>query len=275
MDNIYVLPERKKNSCRSTGTTGKARTWTLGIQPFNEFYSTIILVQNNSFPTSLFNKKEQSLQKTVTQLLGVSSPHGQYSANTVISALPRETQICKQMLKAKPIPCSIKQVIFLIVCFPLLFSFQILNFLLEVLKLPFRKVESGSTQCSYFCTFNRKQKLNPSITQLRRTEQKKTSVCFGRHGGEGEAIDFHCVVPDRQEERQDARDVVYFGCSFINSTPPGTTINNLYSIGRHSFHNHSHLLESCSWPPFSHHSSSPHLPPPQLVTSSLLTTRTP
>lgn len=77
--------------------------------------------------------------------------------------------------------------------------------------------------------------------------------------GEGEATDFHCVVPDMQEERQDARDVVYFGCSFINSTPLGTTIHNSYSTGRHSFHNHSHLLESCSWPPFSHHSS-PHLP---------------
>lgn len=81
---------------------------------------------------------------------------------------------------------------------------------------------------------------------------------LGEAWGEGEATDSHCVVPDMQEERQDARDVVYFGCSFINSTPLGTTINNLYSTGRHSFCNHSHLPESYSWPPFSHHSSPPH-----------------
>lgn len=97
---------------------------------------------------------------------------------------------------------------------------------------------------------------------------------LGKAWGEGEATGSHCVVPDMQEERQDARDVVYFGCSFINSTPLGTTINNLYSTGRHSFHNHSHLSESCSWPPFSHHSSPPHTPP-QLVTSPLLTTISP
>lgn len=80
---------------------------------------------------------------------------------------------------------------------------------------------------------------------------------LGKAWGEGEATGSHCVVPDMQEERQDARDVVYFGCSFINSTSLGTTINNLYSTGRHSFRNHSHLSESCSWPPFSHHSCPP------------------
>lgn len=81
--------------------------------------------------------------------------------------------------------------------------------------------------------------------------------------GEEEATVSHCFVPDMQEERQDARDVVYFGCSFINSAPLGSTINNLYSTGRHSFRNHSHLLGSCSWPPFYHHSS-PHSSHPHL-----------
>lgn len=49
----------------------------------------------------------------------------------------------------------------------------------------FRKAESESTQHSYFCTTTRKQKFNPSVTQLCRREEKKTSACWGRHGEKG------------------------------------------------------------------------------------------
>lgn len=52
---VYKLLQERhlKNSSKSTGNTGKAGIW-IRIQPFNEFHSIFILVQNNSFSTRLY-----------------------------------------------------------------------------------------------------------------------------------------------------------------------------------------------------------------------------